>query len=210
MTKIVAISDSHGHHWDLDIPECDILVCAGDISRGHSSVSQLQDFNNWIDTVNCKHKILVPGNHDRVFENKPEKARDLMTNCTLLMDEEIVIDNIKFYGSPWQPFFFNWAFNLPRGEKLAEKWAMIPNDTDVLITHGPPYGVLDQNDIGEHCGCVDLLNRIDVVRPKINIFGHIHEDFGTRSVSDIIFANVSVCDERYILKNKPTIIEYIW
>lgn len=205
--KIIAISDSHGLHNQLDLPEGDVLIHAGDVSRS-GTIGQLQEFNRWLGTLSFSNIILSPGNHDLVFERNITLAREIMTNCHVLLDEEIVIDGIKFYGSPWQPFFYNWSFNLPRGKELADKWERIPDDTDVLITHGPPLGINDINFEGERCGCEDLLKRINVVRPKIHIFGHIHHGYGKVEISGVTFANVSVCDESYEPNNKPTIIKY--
>jgi len=90
----------------------------------------------------------------------------------------VIIEGVKFYGSPWQPRFFDWAFNLDRGEEIKKKWDLIPMDTDVLITHGPPYGILDLTHEGEKVGCEELMKAVLRVQPKIHIFGHIHEAYG--------------------------------
>jgi len=154
MLKIVAISDTHGHHRKLDLPEGDVLVHSGDFSGGRGSLRQIEDFNDWLGALDFGYIICIAGNHDFPLEKTPEEAEALLTNCIYLRDSEIVIDRIKFYGSPYQPWFHSWAFNLQRGSQLAEKWNLIPNDTDVLITHGPPYGY---NDFVEwdniHVGC---------------------------------------------------------
>jgi Icc-related predicted phosphoesterase len=104
----------------------------------------IKDFDDWLGTLPHKHKIVICGNHDLCFEDNPKEARKLMKNAHYLEDETIEIEGLKFYGSPWQPEFHNWAFNLNRGEEIKKKWDLIPNDTDVLITHGPPYGILDK------------------------------------------------------------------
>jgi Icc-related predicted phosphoesterase len=119
-----------------------------------------------------------------------------------------VIDGVKFYGSPWQPEFYDWAFNLPRGEKLAEKWAKIPGNTDILITHGPAHGMLDWTPSGQRVGCEDLFHRIMEVQPKIHVCGHIHCAYGQKNFNGVEFLNASVLDERYDYANKPIVVDF--
>jgi len=115
-----------------------------------------------------------------------------------------IIDGIKLWGSPWQPEFCNWAFNLPRGEALREKWQMIPEDTDVLITHGPPLGILDNIAGGPALGDADLLDEVtNIVKPKVHIFGHIHDGYGTQREGETTFVNASLLDEWYNVANTP-------
>ena len=109
--------------------------------------------------------------------------------------------------SPDQLPFYDWAFNLPRGKALAKVWAKIPDDTDVLITHGPPYGILDKTERGEHCGCQDLLERIKVIQLKLHIFGHIHEGYGMFQDESTTFVNGSVCDADYNPRNAAQVYE---
>lgn len=203
--KIVIISDTHRYHKNIDLPAGDILIHAGDLS-GSGTVSQLEDINEWFGTLGFSHIICVPGNHDRLFEWNLNVAREIMTNCTILLDEEIIINGLKFYGSPWQPRFFNWAFNLSRGRELTAVWAKIPEDTDVLITHCPPYAINDSNINGEHCGCYDLLERVNQIKPKLHCFGHIHEGYGKNEFNGITFINASVCNAAYNPINKPHVI----
>jgi Icc-related predicted phosphoesterase len=125
-----------------------------------------------------------------------------------LFDNDVTIDGIKFYGSPWQPEFHNWAFNLSRGEELAEKWEQIPNDVDVLITHGPAYGILDYAPIGGHVGCEELYRKIVEVKPKIHVCGHIHDGYGQKTMGGIEFLNASVLNDRYEHAHKPIFVEY--
>jgi Icc-related predicted phosphoesterase len=120
-----------------------------------------------------------------------------------LFDSGVEIDGVNFWGSPWQPEFFNWAFNLPRGEKLAEKWALIPGNTDILITHGPAHGMLDWVPNGQRVGCEDLFQRIMDIQPKIHVCGHIHCSYGQKSFHGVEFINASVLGERYTHENKP-------
>lgn len=204
--KIICISDTHSLHRHLTIPEGDVLIHAGDLS-GRGELGVVEDFNNWIGALPHKHKIVIAGNHDFCFEREAEKAEKLLTNCTYLRDSELVIDGIKFYGSPWQPEFFNWAFNLKRGAEIREKWDLIPEDTDILITHGPPYGYRDQTMSGQKVGCQDLLERIEEIQPKYHIFGHIHEAYGIERNEQTTFINASSCDLSYRPVNQSVIIE---
>ena len=158
--KLVAVSDTHGKHRDLDIPEGDVFVHAGDlIWRG--TVDDLIEFNEFLGSLQHRHKIVIAGNHDFCFEESREFAESFLTNAVYLQDEEVVLEGIKFYGSPWQPWFFDWAFNLQRGQELREKWDLIPNDVDVLVTHGPPYGYCDETSRGDHVGCEELLAAVE-------------------------------------------------
>ncbi len=148
MTKIVFISDTHNHHDEVELPKGDILVHAGDFS-GTGHPAEVFNFFSWllIQSSNFKHIVFVAGNHDMSFEYKSpwvlKALEQLPDNVHYLEDSEVVLEGIKFYGSPWQPEFHNWGFNLPRGKKLADKWSMIPKDTDILITHSPPANILD-------------------------------------------------------------------
>ncbi len=204
--KITVTSDTHGLHDSAIVPPGDIFVHAGDMTpRG--AMEDLIAFNDWLGTLDYKHKIVIAGNHDFCFENDLDKSRSALSNATLLHDEEIVIDGVKFYGSPWQPEFFDWAFNLPRGQPLREKWRLIPDDTDVLITHGPSLGHGDQTIRGDDVGCEDLLDRIKVVQPKLHVFGHIHEAFGTTIEGATQCVNASFADFRYNPTNHPFEVE---
>lgn len=208
--RFVCLSDTHGHHNEIDIPPGDVLLHAGDISS-RGKLDQIRDFNFFLGTLPHTHKIIIAGNHDFGFEKDPDAARALIVHATYLQDEAIEIDGIKIYGSPWQPEFHNWAFNLKRGAELRAKWDQIPADTDILLTHGPPYGILDRIWSGAKVGCVDLLARVQAVRPKLHLFGHIHEAAGYQQVDDIHYVNAAI--EAGIIKgmlrryNKPFLFD---
>lgn len=204
--KIVAISDTHALHRHLSIPDGDILIHAGDITR-KGDLSELADFNKWLGLLPHQYKLVIAGNHDLCFENKSDIARSTLSNCIYLQDEEINISGIKFYGSPWQPWFQNWAFNLPRGEAIREKWDLIPLDTDVLITHGPPYQISDRLTQGLCVGCEELLAAVKKIQPQIHIFGHIHEGYGIVKSDETLFVNASSCNYAYKASNEPLIVE---
>lgn len=212
--KLILISDTHTMHEQLVLPKGDILVHAGDFT-GRGKPWEVEEFFGWLErqAKEFKHIIFIAGNHDMSFEYKStwvlDAIKSLPSNVHYLEDSSITVDGIKFYGSPWQPEFFNWAFNLRRGQELAEKWALIPEDTDVLITHGPPMNILDytQRDMW-NVGCLNLYDKVMEVKPKLHVFGHIHEGYGIKEHEGITFVNASSATLRYEMKNKPIEIEY--
>jgi Icc-related predicted phosphoesterase len=205
--KIIAISDTHGKHWSITIPPGDVLVHAGDITR-RGSIDEVNNFNEYLGTLPHAYKIIIAGNHDFCFERNREESESKLTNCIYLQDQGVVIEGVKFYGSPWQPWFYNWAFNLKRGNELKLKWSKIPLDTKVLITHGPPFGHRDMTLRRSSEGCEDLLRAVNRIKPKVHIFGHIHEDSGLSSNENTVFINASICDSSYTPINPPIVYEY--
>lgn len=206
--RVVCISDTHFRHWQMKaVPEGDLLIHAGDITR-QGALDDVQSFNEWLGTLPYRHKVCICGNHDFCFERQPEQARRLITNAVYLQDEAIVIEGFKIYGSPWQPWFFDWAFNLHRGAAIREKWELIPEDTDILVTHGPVYGILDRVKSGERVGCEDLLERIkELTHLKLHIAGHIHEAYGTAEMNGVKYVNASICTLSYEPDNAPLVVE---
>lgn len=206
--RLVVIGDSHGYHDHLEVPDGDVLIHAGDFCSW-GTIRDVIRFKTWLVAQPHKHKVVVAGNHDVTFERDPITSRVVLGDaCTYLQDQETVIAGVRFYGSPWQPYFCDWAFNLRRGEPLRAKWDLIPLDTDVLITHGPPYGILDLVPYdNEHVGCRELGKRITIVQPKVHIFGHIHEGYGHDRKGGIDYYNVSVCTGDYKPINPVTVID---
>lgn len=208
--RMTFISDTHGRHDHLTskaynniLGSGDVLIHAGDCTNV-GKVYEITQFLDWFSNTDFKHKIFIAGNHDFGFEVVHDIAPEYKEKGVhYLFDSEVVIDGVKFYGSPWQPEFYNWAFNLPRGEKLAEKWKNIPGNTDILITHGPAYGMLDHTPQGELVGCKDLFNRVMEVQPKIHVCGHIHWAYGQKNFFGVEFLNASVLNERYQYENEP-------
>jgi Icc-related predicted phosphoesterase len=205
--KIIAISDTHGLHGALKIPDGDVLVHAGDLTR-HGALEDVIDFNDFLGSLPHPHKIVIAGNHDFCFEKDRKACEEALTNCIYLQDEEAIIDGVKFYGSPWQPWFYDWAFNLERGPEIRAKWDLIPEDTNVLITHGPPFGIGDLTFQKDHAGCQDLLEVVEKIKPGLHIFGHIHEGYGITSNGKTTFINASSCDQLYQPVNPPLINEF--
>jgi Icc-related predicted phosphoesterase len=199
--SIVFISDTHGKHWDINIPYGDILIHGGDLTK-KGMVDDVRDFDSFLGTLPHPHKIVIAGNHDFCFQREPLKARAALTNAIYLEDQAVEILGLNFYGSPWQPWFNNWAFNLRHGSELKEKWSRIPEETDILITHGPPYKRCDQTLAGDNVGCKELLAAIDRIRPAYHLFGHIHEAHGTDNNEHTTFMNASICDYNYHPSNK--------
>jgi Icc-related predicted phosphoesterase len=210
--EITIISDTHGKHHEItdDLIGGDLLIHCGDAMTSGYREKELVDFCKWFDGINSYDcKVFIAGNHCRLFEDNPEKAMEIVNSyktVNYLQDEYLIFNGVKIYGSPWQPEFYNWAFNLPRnGQELEEIWSKIPMDTDILITHTPPKGILDvvQGQKGIHLGCEQLRKRIDIVRPKISCAGHLHTGNGYLFQNETHFFNASVLDERYDYVYKP-------
>ena len=205
--EITFISDTHTRHGLMtqDLTGGPIIIHAGDVSsRGR--FSEVQDFLEWFSELPYTHKIFIAGNHDFIFEK--ENVLEIPENIHYLQDSSVIIEGLKIYGSPWQPWFYNWAFNLPRhGSELLSKWEAIPEDTDILITHGPPHGILDKVIRGkEHVGCELLLERVKAVKPRVHVLGHIHEAYGMETVDETIYINASMLDANYDYIHNPTVI----
>jgi Icc-related predicted phosphoesterase len=204
--RIVLISDTHGLHTELQVPDGDILIHAGDICMT-GGIPEVSNFNIWLGTLPHRHKIIIAGNHDFSFEKEARASRKELTNGRYLQDSFVMCEGLKIYGSPWQPWFYDWAFNLERGAEIKKKWDLIPEDVDILVTHGPPFGILDTASDGQSVGCKDLLERVAMIKPKIHAFGHIHPAYGEVEKDGIKFANCSVCNADYKAINSPIIID---
>jgi len=205
--NIVCISDTHQKQNRLHIPKCDVLIFSGDMCSS-GELWQVTNFSKWlnINKENFDKAIIVAGNHDKCFQQMKVAAldelitSDLKDKIVYLEDSEFIYNGIKFYGSPWQPTFNNWAFNAPRGQKLHQIWDNIPHDTNVLITHGPPHGIGDMVS-NNHVGCIDLLNRVSKLDELfLHVFGHIHSGNGhyiSEAIPNVNFCNAAICDENY-------------
>lgn len=211
--KLCIISDSHMQHKHIGIMkyEADVLIHCGDIT-GRGSVQAITDFMTWFKELDqFKNKIFIAGNHDWLFEKNNNLARELVPdNVIYLEDEEVVIDGVKFYGTPVQKHFCGWAFN--RDESiLAQHWMAVPDDTDVLITHSPPYSILDLVPRQGEChGSPSLYKEImERIKPKVSLFGHIHEGYGIKVIDNITFINASNLNGDYECVNEPILIEII-
>jgi Icc-related predicted phosphoesterase len=234
--KLVLISDSHSWNKELDIPDGDILIHGGDLTRSGSK-QEVKQALEWLSSLPHKHKVFIAGNHDfffdssykaytpqgksrhssRKFGTKEEIEKILSEHPDLiyLNDSFIEVAGMKIWGSPITPWFHDWAFNRERGEDILKHWKLMPEEFDILVTHGPPYGILDKTIRGgEFVGCNDLLQEIIKRKIKLHIFGHIHEGRGAiykkinEKNDEMIFINASSIDENYDPFPKPyTIIE---
>lgn len=207
--KIIVISDTHGQHRKLHLPSGDLIIHAGDISK-RGKRAEVIDFLEWFSSLDFRYRIFIAGNHDFFFEqeNAEEINKLIPSNIIYLNDSGITIEGIKIWGSPVQPWFYDWAFNRQRGEDIRRHWDLIPADTDVLITHGPAAGILDRTVYGESVGCDDLILKIKEIKPRLHIAGHIHEGYGQIEKDGTVFMNASVLDEDYVLRNAA--VEWEW
>lgn len=206
--KFVAISDTHCRHKSLKLPKGDAIIHAGDLTyRGKKD--EVMDFFSWFKSLDYTYKIFIPGNHDFFFEKESRQSLEgyIPPGVIYLNDSGINLNGLSIWGSPVTPWHFDWAFNKKRGKEIARHWSMIPAETDLLITHGPPYGILDQVVNGRPVGDRDLLKRVGEVKPKVHLFGHIHESYGRCSRDDTRFFNVSSLNERYESVNAPVIFD---
>jgi hypothetical protein len=218
MTRIIALSDTHTLHNCITVPSGDVLIHSGDFTN-QGTISSIQCFLDWFSAQPHKYKIFIAGNHELGLDAGPTQyiKRNLINsyvnnNLFYLENSSVTIEGIKYYGSPITPFFKNWAWNKLRGEDIAKYWASIPNDTNILITHGPPYGILDEilnnlDNIGRdlHQGCQDLLNKVNNLYDlKAHIFGHLHLEGGkSLLLNNKLFINAAICDEHYKPIRKP-------
>lgn len=213
--KITFISDTHTKHNMLNLPGGDILIHAGDIMNSGWNMSDVTAFLNWFQKQDYNELIFIAGNHDRKFENDPLDVKELLEQypqVTYLQDDWVEVEGVKIYGSPWQPEFYNWAFNLPRrGDALKEIWDSIPADTDILITHGPPQGHLDASGPPynePNLGCELLRVKVDEIKPKFHVFGHIHGSAGHKEHNGTHFINASILNEDYVQVNDGITIDW--
>lgn len=207
--RLVLISDTHGLHAGLPaLPDGDVLVHAGDVSNV-GKVHQIDDFLAWFAAQPHRHKVFVAGNHDWAFEQQHAlMVAHIPNDVHYLRDAGVWIDGRYFYGSPWQPEFCDWAFNLPRGPQLAARWDAIPDDTNVLVTHGPPMGILDEANWRRQVGCEDLRRRVaELPKLELHVFGHIHEAYGRVEHAGVTYVNASTCTREYYPTNPPIIID---
>jgi Icc-related predicted phosphoesterase len=188
---IVCISDTHELHRELELPDGDILIHAGDFTMFSKSAAAIRDFNDWLGELPHPHKIVIPGNHEFFLEADSSK-RNLISNATLLIDEGTEIMGLKIWGSPITPLY-GGAFGRSSPVDRVRLYATIPDDVDILVTHGPPYGVLDTAPgSAYHAGCPELLAAATRLKPRLHVFGHIHGAHGMMSIRDTLFVNAAL------------------
>lgn len=205
--RIVCIADTHGHHWQTLIPPGDVLIHAGDLVNW-GNAQELSEALRWFGMHAHPHKVLVAGNHDRLFEENPDEAAALIPpGVTYLQDSGCVIGGVRFWGSPVQPRFCDLAFNRDRGEDIGRHWSMIPPETNVLVTHCPPHGKLDLIGDTEHCGCEMLRARLSEIKIHLHVFGHIHSGYGIDRLAQALLINASVCNDYGRLAHDPIVVD---
>lgn len=221
--RIVCISDTHGQHKKMrhPLPEGDILIHAGDATNVGSQ-DNVREFVHWFQNLEgFDTKIFIAGNHDWAFERKPAWLGHLINDENLSQSDVVYLEDsgfeiedpefsrpIKFWGSPWQPPFMNWAFNVPR-DKLYKYWELIPRDTDVLITHGPPQEIRDFAQYTKTFeGCSSLRYYVEEkIKPALHVFGHLHESYGAMVNKETLHVNASTATLRYEMINKPIVVD---
>jgi Icc-related predicted phosphoesterase len=226
--KISLISDTHNKQRHIirqndlrkkgmspDLHGGDLILHSGDIMTSGYSIREITEFLEWFSELDdYTHKVFIAGNHDRLFQMQPERIGEILAefpNVIYLEDSSVELEigeeKVKIYGSPWQPEFYNWAFNLPRqGSELQAKWEAIPEDVDIVLTHGPAQTYLDTSGQPYNqplLGCELLKERLELIKPKMHLCGHIHGGHGHRYNGHTHFFNASVLDEQYYYSNLP-------
>jgi len=200
------ISDTHRRHEEVTIPDGDMLIFAGD--GDFRTKSSLEPFLEWFSGHPHKHKVMIAGNHDFFFEQEMAAILTYDYDIIYLEGFGVEIEGLKIWGSPITPTFGNWAFMKERGNEIAKEWAKIPENTDIIITHGPPMHIMDKVFYNnESVGCWDLAQKIKEIKPKLHIFGHIHSQEGVLEKDGTIYVNASVVDEEYQCIYEPKVVD---
>lgn len=190
--KLALISDTHALHRAFpSLPTADVIIHAGDFCH-FGGEHGLQDFLLWYSELPYRHKLLIGGNHDFLPAEDPMLFRRLLPdNIHYLEDGGVEIEGVHFWGSPVQPDLVGMAFGKYRGESMNEHWDLIPESTDILITHTPPFGILDRSRAGRNLGCESLQQQLARIQPRLHVFGHIHASFGETTVEQTHFINAT-------------------
>lgn len=206
--KLCLISDTHNTHDEFEIEPCDLFIHAGDFTN-LGQFKEIARFSEWLDKVPAKHKVIIPGNHDILFEEEWGNACSLLPDDVHALNQSAVeIEGIKIWGEPRTPEFMNWAFNVPR-LKMKEVWDKVPDDIDILVTHGPPKHCRDMTPRGEPVGCA--FQRAMILKHptlKMVVCGHIHEAYGHEKLGDVDVYNVAVLDLYATRTKYPIYLEY--
>ncbi len=216
--KLICIADTHSYHHDVKVPDGDVLIHAGDLTMV-GSLHELLDFNDWMEKQPHNYKIVIAGNHDRALGQSPMLGYKMLTNCIYLQNSGVELDGVNFWGSPYTPAFQGMRSGLTfytNSDREAKGiWRGMSKKTDVLITHGPPFGKLDkvkrheldQSITFENVGDQMLMEKVKKIKPKYHIFGHIHEEYGLLQENGTTFINASVVNAEYNVVNKPIVVK---
>jgi Icc-related predicted phosphoesterase len=206
LVKIVCLSDTHGLHRKVHVPPGDLLIHAGDFTLFSKSQPEIRDFNAWLGELPHRHKIVIPGNHEFAFEENPRLSR-VVSNAVFLIDEAVEVGGFRVWGSPLTPLY-GGAFGRSAAADRAHIYSAIPEGTDILVTHGPPFGVLDRPSGTDRCdGCRELLAAVSRIQPRLHIFGHIHGGYGTYGANGTVFVNAALCGESGGIEQQPIVID---
>lgn len=204
--KIACVSDLHGFLPKL--PECDLVLLGGDYCPTVKYQTEwfTEHFAPWIESLSERSQVIgIAGNHDFIFERIPDEVPPM--KWVYLQDSGFEWKGLKFWGTPWQPRFFDWAFNADESE-LKERWSLIPDNTDVLLLHGPPRNYGDFSPFGQvHTGSPSLLEKIEEIQPKLVIAGHIHSGYGRYEIGNTLFLSCSLVNESYQPVHEIQVVE---
>ena len=205
--RLVIISDTHALHEQLGPLSGDVLIHCGDFCDGfHIDDDDVSKIDQWFGGLNFDCILCVGGNHDFVAQERRSHGKPVFQNAIFLQDECYEFGGLKFYGSPWLPDLDGWAYFLSDDERR-DKWNRIPVDTDVLITHTPPFGILDRPRSGHSVGCSYLRAALEDIDLRVHCFGHVHASYGQRDESKVKFYNASVVDSHYRVTNPAFIVD---
>jgi Icc-related predicted phosphoesterase len=202
--RIVIVSDTHSQHEQLGRLRGDVLIHSGDSANGFArSTDDVQRLDDWFGQQDFSLILCTGGNHDFELEERSRAGTTpVLRHAEFLVDRSVHFRGLHFYGAPWTPELDGWAFYLPPRE-MRERWARIPEDVDVLITHTPPQWILDRNRRGRCCGCPDLAERLLGLRPRILGFGHVHASAGTLERDGTTYVNASMVNSQYQIAHRP-------
>lgn len=205
--RLVIVSDTHGGHEMLGPIAGDVLIHCGDFAlHGKTGPEQHEALDAWFARQDVRLVLVTGGNHDFELEDRTHGGRPAFRHAHYLEDSTVDFEGLRFYGAPWVPELRNWAYYLD-GPRLADKWAAIPQDIDVLITHTPPRGILDTNTRGKSCGCPDLEARLATVRPRVHCFGHVHASAGQLTQGGTTYVNAAMVNHQYRIARAPIVID---
>jgi len=203
--RLVLLGDTHGLHRNIQVPIGDLLIHVGDFTIFSKTQTEIVDFNAWLGDLPHRHKILTLGNHEFWAEADPSKC-SLLSNATVLLNEAIEIEGLRIWGSPVTPLY-GGAFGMSSAADRKRLYAAIPDDTDILITHGPPYGILDvMPNSALHAGCHELFDAVMRVKPRLHVFGHIHGAHGIFHTHSTTFVNAAVLGPHGEVEKAPIVL----
>jgi calcineurin-like phosphoesterase family protein len=212
LIRVVCLSDTHDRQADIKVPDGDILIHCGDLTMAGDQACAREGIA-WLASLPHRRKLFVPGNHDLCFEAGGAFIRELseeFPSVETLIDRDADAFGLRVYGSPWTPgpARFAFAYNPHQPRVPSERWALIPDDTQILITHTPPQGIHDLTASGKRLGCSALRTRLQGLRAlQLHAFGHVHEAQGTIMLRRVQYVNAAICDERYRPNQAPVVVD---